>query len=123
MVGLHQLRLVHRHLRVAVSTADVTWGGTDDDVTLYLAGRSWDLDNEGHDDFERGNTDTFDLDPGTGLYQSSIGQLRLHKSPDGVAGGWKLKGLRIEIDGSTVYNNQGINKWLEDSDRDWYGHI
>ena len=110
-------------LRVEVTTADVTWAGTDDDVTLYLAGRSWDLDNEGHDDFERGHTDTFNLDPGTGFYQSAIGQIRIHKAHDGVAGGWKLKGLRIDVDGSTIYNNQGINKWLEDDDRDWYGHI
>ena len=34
---------------------------TDDNVTR--TGRSWDLDNEGYDDFERGHTDTFDLDP------------------------------------------------------------
>ena len=111
------------HLQVQVSTADVTWAGTDDDVTLYMGGKSWKLDNEGHDDFERGHTDTFDLDPGTGLYRSALGAIRIHKAPDGAAGGWKLKGLKILVNGIQIYSNQGINRWLEDDDRDWYGSI
>ncbi|MCB0016916.1 MAG: hypothetical protein KDE09_03945 [Anaerolineales bacterium] len=110
-------------LQVKVSTADVMWAGTDDDVRLYLGGRSWNLDNEGHDDFERGHTDTFDLDPGTGLYKPSLASIRIYKSPDGVAGGWRLKGLQILVNGASIYNNQSINKWLEDDDRNWYGMI
>jgi len=110
-------------LRVKVTTANVGWAGTDDDVRIYLGGRSWNLDNPDRNDFERGNTDTFDLDPGTGLYQSMISSIRIHKSPDGIAGGWKLKGLQIYVNGSRIYNNQSINKWLEDSDRDWYGTV
>jgi hypothetical protein len=110
-------------LQVQVTTADVAWAGTDDDVTFYMGGRSWNLDNSGHNDFERGNTDTFNLDPGVGLYRSALGAIRIHKSPDGLAGGWKLKGLRITVNGVQIYNNQSINKWLEDSDRDWYGSI
>ena len=110
-------------LQVYVTTADVSWAGTDDDVTFYMGGGSWNLDNSGHDDFERGNTDRFDLDPGTGLYRSALGAIRIHKSPDGSAGGWKLKGLRIVVNGVQIYSNQSINTWLEDDDRDWYGHI
>jgi hypothetical protein len=106
-------------LRVKISTADVGWAGTDDDVTLTLAGRSWDLDNSGHNDFERGHTDTFDLDPGTGFYRSSINSVRIHKSSDGVAGGWKLKGVQVIVNGDTIFNDQSINKWLEDDHRTW----
>lgn len=110
-------------LQIRITTADVSWAGTDDDVSIYLGGRHWHLDNPGHDDFERGHTDTFDLDPGTGLYRSMIHSIRIHKSPDGVAGGWKLKGLQILVNGVSIYNNQGINKWLENNDRDWYGTV
>jgi hypothetical protein len=110
--------LVNR-LEVKITTADVSWAGTDDDVTLTLAGRSWDLDNEGHDDFERGNTDTFKLDPGSGLHLSDLHTVKIHKSPDGFAGGWKLKGIEILANGSSVFSNQSINRWLEDDDRDW----
>lgn len=110
-------------LRVKVTTANVSWAGTDDSVTLFMGGRSWDLDNAGHNDFERGNTDTFDLDPGVGLYENMLSSLQIHKSPDGWFGGWKLKGLEIIVNGSSIYNNQSINKWLEDNDRDWFGTV
>ena len=110
-------------LRVKITTADVTWAGTDDDVTLTLAGRSWDLDNPDRDDFERGRTDTFDLDPGIGLYRSAIASVRIHKSPDGIAGGWRLKGVEVIVNGSTIYNNQSINRWLEDDQRTWSASI
>lgn len=106
-------------LRVKITTADVSWAGTDDDVTLTLAGRSWNLDNEGHDDFERGNTDTFELDPGTALHLSDLHSVRVHKSPDGFAGGWKLKGVEIVANGTTVFSKQSINQWLEDDHRTW----
>jgi PLAT/LH2 domain len=112
------INLVSR-LKVKITTADVGWAGTDDTVVLTLAGRSWELDNPGHDDFERGNTDTFDLDPDVGFYVSDIRSVRITKSPDGVAGGWKLKGVEIIVNGESIYNKQSINKWLEDDDRAW----
>ncbi|MGQ0608737.1 MAG: hypothetical protein ACT4OQ_09785, partial [Chloroflexota bacterium] len=80
------------------------------DVKRTLAGRSWDLDNPDRDDFERGRTDTFDLDPGIGLYRSAIASVRIHKSPDGIAGGWRLKGVEVIVNGSTIYTNQSINR-------------
>src|SRR5215211_2404123 len=110
--------LVNR-LEAKVTTADVSWAGTDDDVTLTLAGRNWNLDNEGRDDFERGHTHTFPLDPGTGLHLSDLHSVRIHKSPDGFAGGWKLKGLELVANGNTIYSNQSISRWLEDDDRTW----
>jgi hypothetical protein len=106
-------------LRVKITTGDVSWAGTDDDVTLTLSGRNWDLDNSGHNDFERGNTDSFDLDPGTGFYRSSINSVRISKSPDGIAGGWRLKGVEIIVNEVTIFNNQSINRWLEDDSRTW----
>lgn len=105
-------------LKVKVTTADVSWAGTDDDVTLKLAGRSWNLDNDGND-FERGDTNTFNLDPKTGLHISDITTVTITKSSDGVAGGWKLKGIQLIVNDVTIYNNQSINKWLEDDDRTW----
>lgn len=122
-VGCISDRNIINALKVEISTADVRWAGTDDDVTLTLAGRSWDLDNSSHDDFERGHTDSFDLDPGSGFYASDIHSVRIAKSSDGIAGGWKLKGVRILVNGAAIYNNQSINKWLEDDDRIWSATI
>jgi hypothetical protein len=110
-------------LTVKISTADESWAGTDDDVSITLGGHTWDLDNSGHNDFERGNTDTFELDPKTGLHISDITSVRISKSSDGFAGGWKLKGVQIIVNGGSIFNNQGINKWLEDDDRIWSSAI
>lgn len=109
-------------LKVKITTADVSWAGTDDDVSITLAGRTWNLDTSSND-FERGDTNTFNLDPGTSLYRSAITSVHIHKSPDGFAGGWKLKGVQIIVNGSIIYNNQSINKWMEDNDRNWSAAI
>lgn len=110
-------------LRVKVTTKDEWWAGTDDDVTLTIAGRSFNLDNAWHNDFERGNTDTFDLDPGTGIRRSAITTVRIDKSPDGFAGGWKLNGVELIVNGATIFSNQGIDRWLEDNHRSWTGMV
>ena len=110
-------------LRVEIRTGDVAYAGTDDDVRLTLGGRSWNLDDPDRDDFERGDTNAFDLDPGTSLYQSSISSIRIHKAPDGSFGGWRLGGVRILADGAEIYHNPSIDEWLEDDDRDWLGIV
>ncbi len=106
-------------LVVRITTADVMWAGTDDDVSITLAGRTWDLDVPWRDDFERGSTGEFVLDPGTGLHVSDIHSVTVRKSPDGFAGGWKLRGVEVIANGGSIFNDQSINKWLEDRDRMW----
>ena len=114
---------VINQLQVEVTTGDVAWAGTDDDVRMTLGGRSWDLNDPDRDDFERGDTNGFALDPGIGLYRPMLSSIRIHKSPDGSNGGWRLGGLRIIANGQEIYNNQQINQWLEDDNRDWFGTI
>jgi hypothetical protein len=109
-------------LRVEISTGDVMWAGTDDDVTLTLSARDWNLDTPA-DDFERGHTDRFDLDPSLGLRVSDLHAIRIAKSPDGFAGGWRLRGVRLIVNGSTFFDNQSINQWLEDDHRTWSANI
>jgi hypothetical protein len=106
-------------LKVQVTTADVSWAGTDDDVYFSLNGREYKIDTPGHDDFERGNTDTFYLPVPENLQIADIHSIQIRKSPDGIAGGWKLGGLRVYLDGVLAYSNNGINRWLEDDHRTW----
>lgn len=103
-------------LKIRVSTADEWWAGTDDDVTLRLAARDWNLDTDAND-FERNESSTFELDPKTGIRVSDLTTITIKKSPDGISGGWKLKGLKLTVNGSEIYDNQSINTWLEDDDR------
>ncbi|MGE0079499.1 MAG: PLAT/LH2 domain-containing protein [Bacteroidales bacterium] len=109
-------------LNLTVATADVAWAGTDDDVTLRLAGRSWEVDSDAND-FERNSTRSYELDPQTSFRVSDIHSITIHKSRDGAAGGWKLKGLKLKVNGNTIYDNQSINQWLEDNDRTFSDEI
>ncbi len=103
-------------LKLTVKTANVSWAGTDDDVTLKLAGRSWNIDSDAND-FERNSNRSYVLDPKTALEIDDIHSITIKKSPDGFAGGWKLKGLKLLVNNNVIYDNQSINKWIEDNDR------
>jgi hypothetical protein len=41
------------------------------------------------------------------------------KSPDGSNGGWRLEGGELLTNGTTIFNDQSIDRWLEDDDRTW----
>jgi hypothetical protein len=103
---------------VETTTADEQWAGTDDDVWFDIGDRQFVLDTPNHDDRERGNREGYAL-WAQGLQKADIKRIMIRKSPDGFAGGWKLKGVQVIVNGGTVYNNQSINKWLEDDDRTW----
>jgi len=72
---------------------------------------------------EPGSTNSFNLDPRVGLYVSDIHSVKIHKSPDGLAGGWKLKGIRIIVNENTIYDNQSIDTWLVGDSRTWSANI
>jgi hypothetical protein len=107
-------------LQVKVRTADVSLAGTDDDVFLRINSRTrFLLDKPLYDDFERGDEDTYSLDPPAGLRVRDIECVQIEKSPDGVAGGWKLSRVTLYVNGSQVYYKDRIDQWLEDDHRTW----
>jgi hypothetical protein len=115
-------------IHVQVRTGNRRFAGTDDDVSLRLGpDLSFNLDKRLYDDFERGDRDTYSvpIDAATrnGL---SIGDLRfveIHKSRDGVAGGWRLGGIKLMVNGRTLYSNDNIERWLEDDRRTFRASI
>jgi hypothetical protein len=132
-------------IEVEIKTANTLFAGTDDDVFLTLGpGLRFSLDKRFTNDFERGDRDTYSVPiddavaPGlrdhnteeialaptgeAGRRSMRVGDIRevtIEKSPDGFAGGWKLGGVRLWVNGNQVYENQSINKWLEDYHRKW----
>ncbi len=111
-------------MEVEVRTADVSRAGTDDDVYLRIGPNlRFPLDKRLYDDFERGDRDWYSvpIDAATdnGLRVGDIRQVGIEKSRDGIAGGWKLGGVRLRVNGRTVYTNQHIDRWLEDNHRTW----
>ncbi len=45
--------------------------------------------------------------------------MQIEKSSDGVGGGWKLRGVKLVVNGRTLYRRDGIERWLEDNRRTW----
>ncbi len=111
-------------MEVEVRTADVRFAGTDDDVYLRVGpNRRFPLDKRLYNDFERGDRDTYSvpIDEATrdGLRVGDIRFVQIEKSRDGVAGGWRLGGVVLRVNGRQIYRNTAVNRWLEDDRRTW----
>ncbi len=111
-------------MEVEIRTADVRFAGTDDDVYLRVGPNlRFALDKRLYDDFERGDRDTYSvpIDEATraGLRVGDIRQVQIEKSRDGVAGGWRLAGVSLKVNGRVLYTNSAVNRWLEDAKRTW----
>jgi PLAT/LH2 domain-containing protein len=115
-------------IEVEVDTADTRWAGTDDDVFLRLGRRGqenfhFQLDKNFTNDFEQGDRDTYSVPIDgairDGMTVGDISRVQLEKTPDGVAGGWKLGGMTLRVNGKPFYEDQNINQWLEDGRRIW----
>lgn len=107
-------------LVVRVKTSSDWWSGTDDDVYFSVRdGIEWQLDTPFPvDDFERGSLRDYSLDP-HGIHVQDIQRIRIRKSPDGVAGGWKLGWINVFVNGKLLYDSGTIEQWLEDDHRVW----
>ncbi len=116
-------------IRVRVKTADVRWAGTDDDVDVILGnGLRFSLEKRAYNDFERGDNDTYalPLDSRTlrgGVTLGEISRFQIVKSGDGVAGGWRLGGAELIVNGRTLFRNDRINRWLEDDHRTFTANV
>jgi hypothetical protein len=111
-------------MTVEIHTADARSAGTDDDVSLRVGpGLTWTLDKRLYDDFERDDRDTYSvpIDAATrsGLSVGDLRYVEIAKSRDGVAGGWKLGGVKLTVNGRVLYRKAKVNRWLEDNKRTW----
>jgi hypothetical protein len=110
-------------MTVRVRTSSARYSGTDDDVYLRIGSQRFPLDKRLYDDFERGDDDTYSvpIDKATrrGLDRGDITRIQIEKSRDGIAGGWKLRGVTVKVNGRTLYARDGIERWLEDGHRTW----
>lgn len=112
-------------VELEVRTCDARWAGTDDNVYLRLGPGSlrFELNKRLYNDFERNDRDTYSL-PIDGLVErgmrvDEIQTVQMEKARDGLAGGWKLCGVRLAVNGRVAYERQRIDRWLEDDRRTW----
>jgi hypothetical protein len=111
-------------MTVEIRTSSKTFAGTDDDVYLRISPTlRFALDKSLYDDFERGDRDTYSVPIDgavlAGLKVGDISRVQIEKSPDGAAGGWRLRGVKLVVNGRTLYSRDGIERWLEDDHRTW----
>ncbi len=111
-------------MTVEIGTSSKLYAGTDDDVYLRIGpNRRFALDKSLYDDFERGDRDTYSvpIDAAVldGLRVGDISRVQIEKSPDGAAGGWRLRSVKLVVNGRTLYGRNGIERWLEDDQRTW----
>jgi hypothetical protein len=109
-------------MTVEIRTSSKAFAGTDDDVYLRIGpSLRFPLDKRLYDDFERGDRDTYSVPIDgavlAGLKVGDISRVQIEKSPDGVGGGWRLRGVKLVVNGRTVYRRDGIERWLEDDHR------
>jgi hypothetical protein len=107
-------------LAVTVSTSGASLAGTDDNVYLRVNDSTrFQLDKPLYDDFERGDLDTYSLNPPVGMHVQDIQYIQIEKDPDGVNGGWKLYSVGLYVNRKYVYGSDKIDRWLEDDHRTW----
>lgn len=111
-------------IRVRIRTGDVRFAGSDDDVYVRIGpSRRFALDKCLYDDFERDDVDSYSvpIDDAIedGLEVGDIRFLQIEKSPDRLAGGWRLGGVSIWVNEQLVVSDDRINRWLEDDRRTW----
>jgi hypothetical protein len=111
-------------MTVEIRTSSKRFAGTDDDVFLRITPTlRFPLDKSLYDDFERGDRDTYsvpiDAAVLAGLKVGDISRVQIDKSPDGAGGGWRLRGVKLVVNGRTLYSRDGIERWLEDDHRTW----
>ncbi|HEV7918949.1 MAG TPA: PLAT/LH2 domain-containing protein, partial [Solirubrobacterales bacterium] len=113
-----------REMTVEIRTSSSRFSGTDDDMYLRISPQKrFLLDKLVYDDFERGDRDTYsvpiDAAARAGLKMGDLQYAQIEKSRDGVAGGYKLGGVTLRVNGRTVVANNGIERWLEKNHRTW----
>ena len=111
-------------MTVEIRTSSASYSGTDDDVYLRVGpSRRFALDKRLYDDFETRRPRHLQRPDrrrdASGLTVGDISRVQVEKSSDGVGGGWRLRGVKLVVNGRTLYARDSINRWLEDSHRTW----
>lgn len=114
-------------LIVEIKTTDERFAGTDDPIQLQIGGQAFNLDNLNKDDFERGNTDLFEISVNGGRLTveliQGVGILSVAKLEDSFwGGGWAFQGIKVWVNdpGTTpLYDNPSVNTSLDGDKLVW----
>ncbi|MBN2739222.1 MAG: hypothetical protein JXR70_19745 [Spirochaetales bacterium] len=110
---------------VTIHTADVFGAGTNADVFVTLYGEcgnssETELDKPGYNDFERNDTDSYNVVASMDL--GTIRSVKIRHDNSGSGSGWKLDYLRVRNTRTGQSWNFSCNRWLatdEDDKKIW----
>jgi hypothetical protein len=117
---------------VEIKTKDALFAGTDDSIYLNFAGIERKLDTPNHDDFERGETDTYELDVSAAALDFTIvrqiGEITIRKPSNSFfGGGWDFEGITLRVQfadphadpADPLYVNASVDVELDGGNRSW----
>lgn len=106
---------------ITIRTGDRNFAGTDANVFVTLFGtrgdsREFELDTPGRDDFERNQTDIFNVQTSANI--GDIVRIRLRHDNSGFAAGWFVDWVRVRnVDTGQVWQFN-VNRWLATDEAD-----
>lgn len=104
-------------MRVTLHTGNVSGAGSDMDLFLRINDQvRLEFPYGNFDDFERNRTDTYTFAIPAGMDLNDIGYLQLEKRG---GGDWNFGGMKVEVNGWTIYNNMSVNQWMRQSNQVW----
>ncbi|MEA2071185.1 MAG: PLAT/LH2 domain-containing protein [Asgard group archaeon] len=107
-------------IQIEITTCSKWFASTDNPVELYIGEHEWILDVENIDDFERGNTDTFDLEVPEDMDSSWFHYLCFRKRKYlGKDDNWCIKKIKLTVNGKVVYEKDNLNAWLQENNLSW----
>lgn len=102
-----------------IKTCDKWRSASDNTVKLYVGDHVWELDHPFCDDFEKGKSDTFELEVPTGMDSTWFHYLCLKKEGDIIGDRWCLHAVQLKINDKVVYQNDEIEAWFEGGKTSW----
>ncbi|MEA2070868.1 MAG: hypothetical protein U9O98_06205 [Asgard group archaeon] len=105
--------------KVILTTGKKWRSSSDDPVKLYIGEHNWILDHPFCDDFEKGKTDTFELEIPEGLTSDWFQYFCLKKEKSLGGDKWLLKRVKFEVNGREIYDSGEIDIWFTDGKSSW----
>jgi hypothetical protein len=103
---------IHK-IALEITTGKKRTSGTDDEITLFIGGYKWILDNPKHDDFEKGRRGIYELDVPDGMDSSWFRFLCFQKKSRGRDDPWQIEKITLKVNDQLVYEKEGLKVWLK----------
>ena len=104
---------------IEITTGHDRRSSTDDLIVLNIGPHKWELQKPQYDDFEKGKTDSYELDVPEGMDSSWFRFFCLDKKAHGKDDDWNLVKLVVKINDKIVYEKSDLDAWLNQLKPSW----